>query len=98
MLAELVTAIARAGDPDRAEALARTIIETGTDHQARALNNVASAIAQAGDLDRAARILAGVLITDVRDIFWMKTVSQFFTSAVGAGWDIIAEVYTGRKI
>src|SRR5207247_1101550 len=78
-LAALVTAIAQAGDLDRAETLARTI--TRPNDQARALATLVTATAQVGDVARAARLLAVVLVTDVDEIFWIRTVSQFFPSA-----------------
>ncbi len=52
----LATAIAQAGDPDRAEALARTI--TRPSGQAQALTGVVTAIAGAGDTGRASRLAA----------------------------------------
>ena len=54
-LAELALLIAQAGDPDRAEALARSI--TNTYYQARALTDLAMA-AQADDSGRASRLAA----------------------------------------
>jgi Trypsin-like peptidase domain len=62
-LAAPVTAIALAGDLDRAEALARTI--TGRHDRARALAAVAAAAAQAGDLNRAEALARA--ITDPRE-------------------------------
>ena len=54
MLADLVDAVAQAGDLDRAEALARTI--TNLYFQTRALASLPALAAQAGDLDRAEAI------------------------------------------
>jgi hypothetical protein len=76
---------------DHAEALARTITDPGS--QAGALTGLVTVIAQAGDLDRAARLLAMVLIMDMPGLFWMKTVAQFFPSAIGDAWDVLAGVY-----
>ena len=80
-----------AGDLDRAETLARTI--TDPDSQAGALTGLAAVIAEAGDLDRAVRLLAMVLVMDMPGLLWMKTVAQFFPSAIGDAWDILAGVY-----
>jgi hypothetical protein len=52
-LTSLAVAIAQAGDPDRAEALARTISDPDPDRQIEALTSLAVAIAQAGDPGRA---------------------------------------------
>jgi hypothetical protein len=57
-LTELAPAIARAGDPDRAEALARTITDPRS--QVRALTGLVTAAAEAGDPDRAYRLAADV--------------------------------------
>jgi Trypsin-like peptidase domain len=91
VLINLVTAVARAKDLDRAEALARIITEPG--RQARALTGLAAAAAEAGDLDRAARLLTKVLVMDTPGFRWIGTVSQFFPSAIGNSWDIIAGIY-----
>ena len=91
-LASLATIAAQAGDPDRAETLARTI--TSPRPQAQALNGLAAAIAQAGDPDRAAHLLARVLVMDAPEILWIKTVSQFFPSAIGDLWNILADIFT----
>ncbi len=55
----LATALAQAGDPDRAEALARTI--SSPHNQAEALTALAAALAQAGDPDRASRLAAAAV-------------------------------------
>ena len=86
--------IAQAGDPDRAEALARTITDPGA--QARALAGLVTVIAQAGDPDRAGRILARALIMDAPEIWWVETVSHFFPSFIGGAWDVLADAYTTR--
>jgi hypothetical protein len=91
-LANLVPVIARVGDPGRAAALARTI--TDPHAQARALVDLATAAAQAGDLDAAGHLLAPLLIMDLAEIWWLKAVSQFFPSVIGAAWDILADAYT----
>ena len=52
----LATAIAQAGDPDRAEALARTI--TRPTGQAQALTRLVTAITGTGDIGRASRLAA----------------------------------------
>ena len=121
MLAEVVIAIARAGDLDHAETLGSTITDSvepdvtdvlraavaaakdpnraevlSRPSQAQALGYLATVIAQAGDLDRARRLLAQALIMDPPDIWWVKTVSRFFPSAIGSAWDILADVYTTR--
>ncbi len=90
-LAMLAIAAAQVGDFHRAESLARDITEPG--RQAWALTGLAIAAARAGDLDRAARPLAMVLVMDAPPILWMKTVAQFFPSAIGDAWDILAGVY-----
>jgi tetratricopeptide (TPR) repeat protein len=95
VLVGLVSAIAKAGDLDRAEALARTIMEPNA--QARALADLAVAIAQAGDLDRARRLLTTVLVTDASGLFWVRTVAQFFPSAVGDLWNILVGAYATRS-
>ena len=51
--------MAAAGDPDRAETVARSI--TTSSRQERVLTAVAGAIAVAGDLEGAGRLLGGVL-------------------------------------
>jgi hypothetical protein len=94
VLAGLVTAFAKAGELDRAEVLSRTI--TYPHWQARALTDLATAFAESGDVDRAAHLLAKVLVMDVSDVSWIRTVSQFFPSAIGDLWDILAGVYTKR--
>ena len=60
----MAAAIAQAGDPDRAEALARTITEPY--YEARALADVAAAIAQAGDPDRAEALARTITSPDAR--------------------------------
>jgi hypothetical protein len=90
-LASLVTVIAQAGDPDRAEALARTI--TDPDRQARALNDLVTAVAQTGDTARAVRLLTMVLVMDLPGIFWIKTVSKSFPSAIGNTLAILSGIY-----
>jgi ATP/maltotriose-dependent transcriptional regulator MalT len=90
-LASLVIAIAKAGDLDRAEALSRTI--TDPKAQARALSGLASAIAKTGDLDRATHLLAVALVTDVDTGEWIRSVSQFFPSAIGDLWNILVGAY-----
>ena len=69
-LRDLTIAIAKAGEPDRAEALARTI--TDPKDQAEALTTLAGAAVQAGDADRACRVAADAealarTITDPKD-------------------------------
>jgi hypothetical protein len=92
--ASLVAAVAQGGDLDRAEALARAI--TDPFQQAEAVTGLAAAVAQAGDLARAARLLTAVLVMDVSDIPWIKTMSQFFPSAIGDTWDILGGIYATR--
>jgi len=75
----------RAGDLDRAEALARTI--TDPDSRQQALAELASAIAQAGDLDRARDLLALALSADSPEIiWWIEAVTEYFPDVIaGAG-------------
>jgi hypothetical protein len=54
--------VARAGDPDRAEAIARSMTRPGG--PARALRAVAEALARAGDLDRAEVIARSITLPD----------------------------------
>ena len=93
-LTELITVIAQAGDPDHAETLARTI--TSPDDQARAFTGLASVVAQAGEADRAGRLLARALIMDLPEIWWVRAVSDFFPSAIGCAWDVLADAYAIR--
>src|SRR5580704_12219732 len=67
-LEDVATAAAEAGNPDRAEALARTIADplAGTiaepNHRGQALDALASAAAQAGDPDRAEGLARSITV------------------------------------
>ena len=84
----LAIAAAQAGDLDRAEAIVRTI--TDRHQQALALASLATAVAQADDLARAAPLLAAALVGGVPMTSWIKTMLQFFPSAIEDTWDILS--------
>jgi hypothetical protein len=90
-LTGLVITIAEAGDPDRAEALARTI--TSPYDQAQALTGLATVIAQTGDPDRAGHLLARALVMGPPDISWINTVSRLFPSVISSAWDVLVGAY-----
>jgi hypothetical protein len=74
-------AAVRAGDLDRAEALARSI--TDPDSQQRALAKLASAVAQAGDRDRAQDLLVLALSADSPEItWWMEALTECFPDVI----------------
>lgn len=88
----LVTAVAQAGNLDRAEAVARTI--TDPYDQARALNELITAAAKVGDLDSAGRLLGRALLVDLPGVWWVETVADFFPSAIEEVLSILVSAYT----
>ncbi len=93
-LTGMVTAIAQAGDPDRAyrlaadtEALARTITDPVA--QARALTELITAIAQAGDPDRAYRLAANAeaLARTITDPYYQAGALTALVTAIAQAGD-----------
>lgn len=87
----LAPAIDNVGDFDRAESLA--CAPADPDIQAQALASVATIIAQAGHSHRAERLLAQAIIKAGSEIWWIKTLAQYFSSAIGATLDILIDAY-----
>jgi hypothetical protein len=85
----------RAGDLDRAEALARAV--TDPDSQQQALAALASAIAQAGDLDRARGLFALALSADSPEIiWWIEELSQSFPDVIAGARTMFFGAYTSE--
>jgi hypothetical protein len=54
------------------------------------LLRLADALGEAGNLGYSAQLLAKILNADWPETGWIKTVAQFFPSAVGRAWDILS--------
>ena len=94
-LAHVAIAAVRAGDLDRAEALALAV--TDPDSQQQALAALASAIAQAGDLDRARDLFALALSADSPEIiWWIEELSQSFPDVIAGARTMFLGAYTSE--
>jgi len=80
--------VATAGDPDRAEAIARTI--TAPFQQAQALTSIAKAVAAAGDRDRAGRLVtaADAIVRTLTDPDQQAWALPSILEAVAAAGDL----------
>lgn len=94
-LTSLVLAAGQAGDMNRVRRLA-TEAETVIgglrypDQPWPELLRLADALGEAGDFGYSARLLAKILNADWPETGWIKTVAQFFPSAVGRAWEILS--------
>jgi hypothetical protein len=94
-LASLVLVAGEAGDRGRVSRLAaeaETVISgfTHPDQPWPELLTLADALGEVGDLGYSAQLLAKILNADWPETGWIKTVAQFFPSAVGRAWDILS--------
>ena len=94
-LADVAIALVRAGDLDRAEALARAIADP--DGQQRALAELASAIAQGSNLDRVRDLFALALSADSPEIiWWIEELSQSFPDVIAGARTMFLGAYTSE--